>query len=281
MSREHSEKKTFPVVSGSNIALTLQQNTLVDIEFIGRPSLTLSQQKQFKGYEACHRVGVAIIKQEIKQKYIGSKLDEVTPDLDIRRLYSRKRHTREDKIEKLGKEIAKAWLDAFRNDGNIFTGNPIHNNFAGKLSLLLQPYFSLGKDKFDHKLKTGSYTIDIPLNCEKFGDKDFYKTVREELNANSIEISTWSDLCAWYFCANYDESPDTKKAQREKNFSMLIGKKKESQQQQTELTKRDTAMTRFKNAYNLHGLCADTTNKKETDDKDNEHPAKRTKEAIP
>ncbi|OYK80256.1 hypothetical protein CbuD7D7780_05715 [Coxiella burnetii] len=69
------EKHEFSVASGSKVVLELHSDVIAGIDFQGRPSLSSTQKKEYRGYEACHRVGLPIIKKEIFNDYVGKTLD--------------------------------------------------------------------------------------------------------------------------------------------------------------------------------------------------------------
>src|SRR3990167_10636896 len=100
MRRPTTEEYEFPVVSGSHIVLKIEGDVIAGIDFTNRPRLSSGQQREYKGYEACHRIGLPIIKREICNAYLGKTLDTA----EYPRLVPlSSTNIRKSKIENLGK----------------------------------------------------------------------------------------------------------------------------------------------------------------------------------
>lgn len=176
-------------------------------------------------------------------------------------------------IDALVQPINQEWRNLFRDPTNIFAGDPEHNNFSGKLCLLLYPYFLEGKEAFEEKLEASRSTpktVSIPIPRDKQigpNDRDGYKILRETLRprnhpeepeVDTIEIPSWEALCEWYFAANYDESTPPMTAAAAKTTSVasfFLTSEQLKKRKQTEGDGlRSAAICRFKQAFQLQDL---------------------------
>lgn len=264
-------KSVRQVVSKSEITVIADTDSkqLIDIQFRGRPSLSGSQKKKYKksGKEACHRLGVAIIKQEIRQEFIGTALDISTDNLkyvSLKYLNGTEQFSDKEKLQdvldSLAKKIASQYLGKVRDDGNLFSGGGKQNNLSGKLVMLLDNYIKMGKERFVREAKL---PIRIPKDCRLANDRDAYRLLREELGCDVLPIENWADLCEWYFAANFDESDSQDKIDETQRWlggifkpaeKDLARRKKAEIKRQNECRAR--AICRFKGAYGLMGLYA-------------------------
>lgn len=246
------------------IAITIEERRIVKLEFLKRPALSSSQKKHYRGSHACHRVSVEVIKQEFIKEYLGKTLDNANYPCY-------KRTTDSVRIHMLGSSIVRKYKVKVRAGSNLFKGDMNHNNFAGKLVMLLKPIFIAGEGEFNRNLQAndGKYSVAIPCNARLGNDRDAYSTIRKELGADVIELSSWMGLCSWYFCANYDESPDHDEIEKINSWRRCgIGTKKiENKNRERDNKRRKKAMARFKNTYDLHGVCGSSLEHKGAEEK--------------
>lgn len=192
--------------------------SIIEIKFEGNPDIQTSIKKKVavKGEELRHIRSREWTKQSLKAKYENQSVLELIKAKNEKfeksfggaiKATSVKSEVYESDYASIASDIAKEYLkQVAQSIANVSSGDKYHNNFLGKMILLLKPYVEAGKNGFKDNTK-----IDLSKKINLFNDADFYKTVREELcrgitdpKLQYLEIPNWDRLLEIYFAVNYD-----------------------------------------------------------------------------